>query len=280
MMGKFQYLVHLIWILGVITSCTSNPIGDDEIGTSNRQIQGQIGLSSQQTPDNVIVWLESFNIVTKTDGEGKFGLTLPASAQSSGVSGFFRVYYFLANFNVDSSSVLGKDGEFVYSSADINNEGELKTLKILRQFLRIETQVSPSVVLENSFTGSIEIAAIFSAVLEPVTVIIPKTIGGVLGAALIKNIDTGSARIVLSNPGIETDETVRVGQTPVVRKMSFNFSINRLSKGKYEIVPYFLIKHQEIPAELWLSIGEDLEQLGQNYLKIPIKSDNEILTVN
>jgi len=282
MIGRFQYIVHLILIFWVITNCTSNPISDDEIGTSNRQIQGRVDLSSQQTPDNVFIWLEGFGIVTKTDVEGKFGLTLPTpSAQSfGGASGFFKLYYFLANFHLDTSSVLVKDGEFVYSSADINSEGELKTPQILRQCLRIETQVSPSVVLENSFTGSIEITTIFSAVLEPVTLIIPKTIGGVIGAALIKNIETGSARIVLSNPGIEADETVRVGQTPVVRKMSFNFSINRLPKGKYEIVPYFLIKHREIPADLWLKIGEDLEQLGQNYLKVPVKIDYEILTVN
>ncbi len=282
MIDKFQYIGHFIWILGVITSCTRNPISDEEIGTSNRQIQGQVSLGSQQTPDDVIVWLESFNICTKTDGEGKFKLTLPTpSAQNSGgASGFFKLYYFLANFHVDTSSVLVKDGAFVYSSSDINNEGEIRTLKTLRQFLRIETHVSPSVVLASGFTGLIEITAIFSAVSEPVTVIIPKTIGGVLGAALIKNIETGSALIVLSNPGIETEETVSVGQTPVVRKMNFSFSINRLPQGEYEIVPYFLIKHQKIPSDLWLKMGENIEQLGQNYLKIPIKIKNEILTVN
>lgn len=55
MIDKFQYIGHFIWILGVITSCTRNPISDEEIGTSNRQIQGQVSLSSQQTPDDVIV---------------------------------------------------------------------------------------------------------------------------------------------------------------------------------------------------------------------------------
>jgi hypothetical protein len=273
-----------IFFLGLLifTHCTDNPFDEGDISGGKREVRGKVVLSEPGGLQDVFVWLEGFNIGTRTDEQGNFKLTLPpSSGQNSGggLDGLFNLYFYLANYKLDTSQVLIRDGEFIYSRADINKNGELKEAKSLTQFLRIKTEVAPSKVFVNS-TELLGIKVTLEAVLvDSVTVVFPGVVGGFLGAALLRNLETDVVFFVESTAGATTRDAVVVGPIPASRSLLFTLINDPLPKGKYEVIPYLLVKHEEIPSQLMESLGNEVEDLSPNYLKIPFKRETPILEI-
>lgn len=258
-----------------LCGCTANPFGEDKISSGSRQIRGNVQLHDGSSPEGVYVWLEGFNIGTYTDESGQFSINLPRNSNqgtSSGISGVFKLYFYIANYLLDYSQVIIQDGEFVYSRGDINKDGRLSTPKVLRRFLRINTSVMPSSVSTN-YTAPIEVKVSLQATIDSATVIIPKSIGGLLGAILLKKTDSQEVFIYESVPGAESQSKVCVGLTACNVQMAFNLILKPLTPGSYEVIPYLLMAHEAIPEDLIESMGTDIEQLSPNYLKIPFRRE-------
>ena len=155
MKAKEILIIFLLLSTFIFFACTGNPFSDDEISPGNRQISGKVEVSGNQNPEGVYVWLEGFNIGTRTDEQGCFQLTLPMPASqggsAEGVAGAFNLYYYVANFNLESTRVLTRNGSFVYSQGDINSKGELNNPKFLFQNLQIRTRVTPSSLSSDDF---------------------------------------------------------------------------------------------------------------------------------
>ena len=62
-------------------------------------------------------------------------------------------------------------------------------------------------------------------------------------------------------------------QPPEPRTMETEFKLNavNLPTGDYEIIPYFLIEDKETPIALFESFGAGIDELGPNYLKLPMR---------
>lgn len=273
-----------IFFLGLLffTHCTDNPFDDGDISGGKRHIRGKVVLNEPGSLKDIFVWLEGFNLGTRTDEQGDFQLTLPPpSSQNSGggLDGIFKLYFYLANYELDTSKVVIRDGEFIYSKADINKNGELIETKSLSQFLSIKTEVTPSTVFINT-TQLVSIKVTLEAVLgDSVTVVFPKSVGGFLGAALLRNVETDAVFIVESTAGTTNSDVVVIGKIPVSRNLIFNLINTPLPKGKYDVIPYLLVKHEEIPPQLVESLGNNVEDLSPNYLKIPFKRETPILEI-
>ena len=110
-------------------SCTENPLFKENINTSARQtITGRVTLENQSDHSNIFVYFEGLNILTLTDKEGNFQITLPDNiVQSNGkVSGYFYIYYYVANYRLERSRVAISNGIFVYAESDLDGNGRIK----------------------------------------------------------------------------------------------------------------------------------------------------------
>ncbi|MBC8186518.1 hypothetical protein H8E88_36010 [candidate division KSB1 bacterium] len=268
---KINIYSSVILIFGLLfLTCTKTPFGDDDIYSGARQISGTVELYDGANAENVYVWLEGFSIGTYTDENGNFSLTLPSkssSGNSAGVSGNFSLYFYVANYTLKSALVMIRENEFVYSRGDINKDGKLSAPMVLKRFLRIQTDVSPASV-PASHTDPINVNVSLTAT-DSATVILPKSMGGMLGAILIKSIDSPGGQSYESVPYLMTKAKLLVGSYSKTVSMSFTLIYKPLNSGKYEVVPFILMAHEEIPEALIASITNDIEQFNSNYLNIP-----------
>jgi len=243
---QYTELIIIGSVLLTLSGCTWNPFGEEEISSGYREISGNVQLNDGSNPDGIYVWLEGFNAGTYTDGTGQFSLTLPQSG-SSGLSGVYKLYCYVANYELDYAQVVIQDGEFAYSRGDINKEGKLALPKVLRRFLRIETSVNPASVSQN-YAENIGVTVTLTATFDSATVIVPKSIGGSLGAVLIKKIGSQDVYTHEFSPLSSMDYHVLVGrQQPQVIGMIFNMLLKPLPRGDYEVIPYLLMAHESIP---------------------------------
>jgi hypothetical protein len=270
-------------LFAALPGCTRNPFGGDDVSSGHREISGVVQLHDGSSPEGVYVWLEGLDVGTYTNEKGEFTISLPAKSgqgPSSGLNGVFNVYYYLANYDLDSTQVVVRDGEFLYSRGDINKDGGLTAPKVLTRFLRITTLVEPSKA-PATYSDRIEVQVTLEAAsADSATVIVPRSIGGLLGAILVKRTDSQEVFVYEAVPGAQGNLIVQVGASPRTLRMTFNFTLVPLPPGTYEVVPYLLIAHQTIPRTLMQSIGSNVEILGPGYLNIPFRRQGGSLEVN
>lgn len=256
-------------------SCIENPFGGDkDISGGTRSVRGQVTLSNGAKSEGAYVWLDGFNLGTNVNAQGEFTLTLPpAGSQSSGggANGVYQLYFFLANYTLKSSSIVTRNGAFVYGQGEVNKSGELTNAKSLDQFLRISTEVNPATVSTN-YSGVVSVEIFLTATIDTATVVFPNTLAGLLGAVLIRRVGGNEVYVAEAVPGAQGQEVQRVGRTATKRGLTFNLLNTPLPPGDYEIIPYVLIRHQTVPSLLLASLG-GVEQLGPGYLNLPMKRE-------
>lgn len=262
----------------IIQGCEKSPVGSEDISLGARKISGNINLNDGSDPTGIYVWLEQFNLSTKADQNGDFQLILPTPASQGppgGINGTFNLYYYMANYRLSSSLVITKNGEFVFSEADVNREGQLKLPNPLVKFLQIDTKITPSTVKIN-FSQAIKVETTLEAVHRNVTVVFPKALGRIIGAIFIKKVEDNRIYIIETEFDLNIvgdHETLLILQPPEPRTMETEFKLNEvnLPTGDYEIIPYFLIEDKETPIALFESFGAGIDELGPNYLKLPMR---------
>lgn len=276
-----RYIANVATVVIAVTilwSCTSNPFGDDEISGGNRIISGIVELSDSLNPEGVYVWLESFNVGTRVDEQGNFQISLPppgSQSSSGGVSGVFNLYFYVANFNLVIKPVVVRNGLFVYSQGAINKDGEFVNPILINRILSIETVMAPDTV--QSDTGSVISARVnLQAIKDTVTVFFPLTVGDKLAPLIFKNIDTGETKIIdrFTFGGVELSDFITVKIETRTRLFVRILSPGDLPIGKYEVIPYMFVIHEEVPGELFNTLGDDVKELGSNYLEIPFRRED------
>ena len=261
--------------------CTSNPFGDDKISEEKRQISGVVQLGDQASPKDVHVWMAGVNIATRTNDQGEFQLTLPprgSQGTPGGVSGFYNLYSFMANYRLDSAQTVIQNGAFVYERGDINKDGKVASSRILRKFLRISTAVSPSSVPQR-FAGRIGVTVTLEATIDSCTVIFPNSLGDLLGAVIFRRVGTEDISLFQTTPGIDVRDIELIGRVPKSRTTIFNLVQVPLSPGQYEAIPFLLIRHERLPKDLLPSLGANVEALGPDYVKLPLRREGGLFEV-
>jgi hypothetical protein len=276
---------RLCWLLLVIAvstfSCTSNPFGGNEVSAKKRTIKGKIILTdNNDSLQDVYVWLEGFDIATRTNASGEFQLTLPppsAQGSGSGADGVYKLYYYIANYELEFSELGVRNGEFLFGVGEVNSAGELSSPKSLTKVLDIQSEVTPPIVSQNRI-DPIEARVTLKSLVDSVSVGFPNSIGGFLGGVFLRNTATGRVHVVKGPPNTEIDTRV-ISREPSSRAMLFSLLQNPLPVGNYEVIPYLLVQHEVIPAELLVKLGPNIAGLNETYLNLPFKRDSAILTV-
>lgn len=278
--GKF-IRVLLGASLAYFCSCTSNPFGGDKISDGKLSINGTVRLADQTNAKDILIWMSGFKTAVFSNANGEFTLNLPpkaAQSGSGGVSGIFTVYFYMANYFLDSAQVVVQNGEFVYSRGDLNKDGRIIATKSLRRFLEINTVAAPATVGQ-SFNFRIGVTTTLRALADSCTVIFPGSVGDLLGAIFFRNVTTGEVIVFQSVPGADTRDIAIIGRVPTERLLVFTLGQTALPRGQYEIIPQILVRHQALPSGLLASIGSNVEAIDPNYLKIPFRRTNGVFEV-
>lgn len=260
----------------LIMSCTKNPFGSDEITSGNREINGKVALNDGFNAEGVYIWLEGFDIGIRSDTNGEFKVALPppaAQGTPSGVTGSFNLYFYLANYGLKSTTVVTRDGEFLFSQGEINKDGELNQPKELEKFLDINTVVEPTFI-STSYSGVISVDIhLATPPNDSATVVFPTSFGRPLGTIILKNLNTEQLFLFRSSKGDPNRPAHIIGSVEQIIEKDFDIGgiAGQLPVGQYEVVPHLLIRHEQIPTELLRSLGQNFLEPGADYLNIPMR---------
>ena len=272
----FSLFLTLGMIMTIQINCTNSPFGE-VIAPEPRTIRGQVDLELDDLDDDVYVWLDGFKIDTRTDEFGFFTLKIPKelSESTSYLNGVYKLYLYVANYSVKTVDIAVRNGLFVYGKAGLNKQGALTGVVKMDKILDIVTIVEPQWA-RGDYEGPIDVQVTLQALRDSVTVIYPKSIGGLLGAILLKHIETQHVYVDIPDIGATTKAYDQIGKEPKSRRMVFqmngiNYRDLFLPPGAYEVIPFFLIDHENLPQELINTIGFGVEQIGANFLRIPYR---------
>lgn len=263
-----------------IASCIENPFVKNNINEDkNRILFGKVILDDESNHSDIFIWLEQFNLSTRSDENGNFKFTIPAKSEThpgGGFTGYVSIYYYVANYKLASSRVFVFDGNFKYDDSDLNENGEIQNTIILKKRINIITHVSP-----NQFEASYNDSVILSATLkveenETIQAGTLKNRYGEWTGIFIKSLsepDKDIYRVI--NGGLRedviTDERTWEIKLPFV-------DLN-LSSGLYEIIPYVIIV-ENLPTGLIESLGDGVRSYTENYFNYPIRVETASLQIS
>ncbi len=265
----------------LLMACESNPVGgDNDISFSNRQISGQVRFDSALAPEQVFVWLEGFDVATRTDKDGRFQLTLPpptAQGASGGISGAFRLYYYVANYTLESTEVFTRDGLFVFDTDDIDAEGRVRQTILLFERVKVSTSVQPFRVSKSAITVTagksdfnLAIDITLQTPRDTVIVFFPEGDGTNMRPLLFKETATNEVTVLnalVTVPVESFTDTVTTAQD--ITRLEINLLPDDLLLGQYEIIPFMLINDLPLPKGLRQRLSLTSIEATESYLDIP-----------
>lgn len=256
--------------------CTESPFEGD-IAAEPKQITGLVDLVDTLNDEKgVYVWLSGLDLSTYTDSTGAFTLAMPKNV-SRDFNGVFTLYFYVANYRLNRATVVVREGKFLYGAGDITPDGRVKEAVKLSKILDIKTIVEPTQV-QSSYRGPIHLQTTLQAVDDSVSVVFPKSVGGLLGGMFFRHLGTGQIYIDIVDVGANTRDETLIGREPRSRRQVFelngaNYRELFLPVGEYIVIPFFLILQDDLPQELFNSFGEKADDLTPNFLKIPFRRD-------
>ena len=262
--------------------CTSNPFGSSEISRTSSTITGTVSLGNNLASKGAYVWLDGLSVGTRTDENGRFSLALPppsAQGNSNGTTGTFNLYYYVANFSLNKTELATRNGFFILPNQEFDEKGELHKTKSLFQFLTISTEIQPC-SLQVGAGGLLSVRFVLEAKTDSVSVYFPGEVDEYLYPVLLHNSQSGQLFIMNATiTGVGGDDWLRVGRQPQSRRLLVSLRGNSLPLGEYRVIPYLLVRHDQIPAGLLASLGKNAEALGPEYLNIPFAREGESLVL-
>jgi hypothetical protein len=283
----------IIFLLISLFSCTSNPFWDDS-GTIEMKITGKVITENNQTNVPVSVWLETFDLYTTTDSVGYFSISINNSQTSYGsMNGPVNLYLYIHNYELDSVTVYFTNGMFSKEQTDFSEDGELlnpvemkkilsgevilhfnknsiQTRDTLRVSFNLETHSAVSIdtykyILQED-GSDFHSGLFFRSLTDNETVTIYRFSG--------TNQFGNSVDDQLRNLAYEKDESIT--WTYYLLSDSLN-----LSSGDYEVLPYLLIRHDQIPIGLIEAQGGDSAlTLSAYFLDLPFDILPDTLQIN
>ncbi len=273
-----KYSYFLIILVFISNSCTDNPFFGNDTAKDKHVVSGKVLPASDDSPENIYVWLEQLNISTWTNVQGDFKIELPQTDDLSGYNNDLKLYYYVGNYAIQHSNLLVVDGVFEFGKYDINNDGFIKETVYLKKLIDITTTIQPDAISED-YSGFVDVEVKIINLDTNLLVINRMTREGVLSGYIFREINSPST----SAQRIDFSGVVYRGYrlyNPVTWTGSFVWEKNFLPSGTYEVYPYIFLRQEDIPQELLESFGTKADQLTDAYLKIPFKHNSDILTIN
>ena len=144
------YCIPLLFSILLLSTCTGNYLFDDEEPASRLSVSGTVRLGDGLDPSGTFIWLDGLDIHTTADASGNFTLELPPqqSQAGGGLTGDYRLYAYVGNYQFQSYSVVLRDGSIQYGVGDVDTNGRIPEIIILDKLVDIRTTIEPNTITE------------------------------------------------------------------------------------------------------------------------------------
>ena len=277
-----KYRFTLFLLLALYFGCTHNPFFSDEIKTNEKfSFEGNVQLPFTTNHSDIHVYLEGLDVLTKTDQNGDFTIEMPIAPgfqPGQGLTAFYNVYYYVANYQIESSSVFVNKGEFAFGVADLDKNGKISEKIILRQLLDIRTVINPEEIKQNH-TDEMTITVRLNNRIDSVVVFSHFTKEDKLASAFLTDQDFPLDNIhLLSQPSSVRSVII---DSLVLWTMDVNWPVdgNNVDVGLYDVIPYVFVYQSGIPDGLFRKLGTNVTWYTRDYLKLPFRRQSAELSV-
>ena len=272
--------------LMTLLGCTENPFFDPpEVGAA--QINGKVFLSHDFDNSGVYVWVEQLKLSAYTNSDGEFLINIPPPASQgggNGLTGDLFMYFYLANYKLDSARISFLNGAPLISKGDLNEEGNLNRIINLSKLLNVKVSfLEKSISMSSIDRLNIKIT-LTSPEINPVISVMAKAKAKddtPLPAFFIKKVDSKENIFKMIDIGIHVNLINFINNSiTVIYETNIGFSGGELPPGAYKVIPYVKVKNVNPPLELLKGLGAHIMEYHPDYLKLPFKhsSGNIILT--
>jgi hypothetical protein len=271
-------------MLFILNSCTENPFfKDDKIST--KKVTGFVRLNDYGLPANIFVWFETLNLGTRTDNNGYFeiGFPSPSKQPGGGLNGFYKLYFYMANYKIEALEIFLRQGVPEYSKGALNDEGGLIQKVSLRKIVEvtgeIQTEIStPDTIIFQFTLKAVEDTVMASGLFSKAAFRGDPT----FTAGFIKKVgaDISSAQLLynVKKNYATTDFPIPQFDLNLVPMVIYPKQAN-LTPGDYEIIPFLLLKQPDLPAGLWDALGGDVKTYSTDHLNMPMFISGNRITI-
>jgi len=271
--------IVIILLMGLLISCTENPFFKEKIKFNERQtISGNVGLESSDDNSGIVVYLESFELFTKTDSDGNFTLIIPAAhlQPGDGLTGLYKIYFYVANYRIEFLTVLVSNGEFVFDIVDLNSQGEIKRKVVLKKLLDVSSKVTP-VSINEDYDGDINVELTLNNRIDSVivsTFIVKKKELGSVYLSSINQVHLIKLRNVSLKSFVISDQTIF--------RMEIDWGLEKegIGAGNYDVIPYLQIYQEGVPDKLLKYIGVNSQSFHPDFLNLPFRRQTEQIVIS
>ena len=284
----------IIFLLILFFSCTSNPFWEDS-PTIEMKITGKVLTENNQTNVPVSVWLETFDLYTTTDSAGYFSFSVTNSQTPNGsMNGPVNLYFFIHNYELDSVTVYFTNGMFSKEQTDFSKDGELINTVEMKKILSGEVILhfnKNSIQTRDTLRVSFNLETHSAVSIDTYKYILQED-GSDFHSGLFFRSLTDNETITIyrfsgtDQFGISVEDQLRNLTYEENESITWTYylvsdSLN-LSSGDYEVLPFLLIRHDQIPIGL-IEAHHDPDSiltLSAYYLDLPLDILPDTLQIN
>jgi len=283
----------IVFLLISLFSCTSNPFWDDS-GTIEMKITGKVLTENNQTNVPVSVWLETFDLYTTTDSVGYFSFSITNSQTSNGsMNGPVNLYFFIHNFELDSATVYFTNGMFSKEQTDFSENGELLNPVEMKKILSGEVILhfnNNSIQTRDTLGVSVNLETHTAVSIDTYKYILQEDGSDFHSGLFFRPLPDNETVSIYRFSGTDqfgnsVEDQLRNLTYDANESMTWTYyllsdSLN-LSSGDYEVLPYLLIRHDQIPIGLTeVHGGDSALTLSAYFLDLPIDILPDTLQIN
>lgn len=283
----------MIFLLLLLSSCTSNPFWDDS-GTIEMKITGKVLTENNQTNVPVSVWLETLDLYTTTDSVGYFSFSITNSQTPNGsMNGPVNLYFFIHNYELDSVTVYFTNGMFSKEQTDFTKDGELLIPVEMKKLLSGEVELhfnKNSIQTRDTLGVSFNLETHSTVSIDTYKYILQEDSSDFHSGLFFRSLTDNETVTIYRFSGTDqfgnsVEDQLRNLTYEKNESITWTYyllsdSLN-LSSGDYEVSPYLLIRHDQIPIGLIEAHGGDSAlTLSAHFLDLPLDILPDTLKIN
>jgi hypothetical protein len=283
----------IIFLLISFFSCTSNPFWEDS-PTIEMKITGEVLTENNQTNVPVSVWLETFDLYTTTDSVGYFSFSITNSQTPNGsMNGPVNLYFFIHNYELDSVTAYFTNGMFSKEQTNFSEDGELLNPVEMKKILSGDVILhfnKNSIQTRDTLRVSFNLETHSAVSIDTYKYILQEDGSDFHSGLFFRSLtDNETITIYRFNGTDQSGNSVedKLRNLTYVENESITWtyyllsdSLN-LSSGDYEVLPYLLVRQDQIPNGLIEALGGDSAfTLSAYFLDLPLDILPDTLQIN
>jgi hypothetical protein len=283
----------IIFLLISFFSCTSNPFWEDS-PTIEMKITGEVLTENNQTNVPVSVWLETFDLYTTTDSVGYFSFSITNSQTPNGsMNGPVNLYFFIHNYELDSVTAYFTNGMFSKEQTNFSEDGELLNPVEMKKILSGDVILhfnKNSIQTRDTLRVSFNLETHSAVSIDTYKYILQEDGSDFHSGLFFRSLtDNETITIYRFNGTDQSGNSVedKLRNLTYVENESITWtyyllsdSLN-LSSGDYEVLPYLLVRQDQIPNGFIEALGGDSAfTLSAYFLDLPLDILPDTLQIN